>query len=212
MTKKLFCEDPYLFENTAVVTSVNGDDVTLDQTVAYAYSGGQESDYGTIGGYQILEARKDGKEIIYTLDNHDLNVGDEVAVKIDGERRYRLMRLHSCGDIVLQIMLKKHPDLERIGAHVSEDKSRIDFDMDFNISTLFDYIDEELERIIAEDYEIIKGFIDEENQVRYWKMTGYGPVNCGGTHIKKTGELEKIKLKRRNLGKNKERIEMMLVD
>jgi alanyl-tRNA synthetase len=35
-------------------------------------------------------------------------------------------------------------------------------------------------------------------------------VPCGGTHIKKTGEIGAIALKRNNIGKGKERIEILL--
>ena len=40
---------------------MNGNDVTVDQTILYAFSGGQESDEGTIGGKRVLQAKKDGK-------------------------------------------------------------------------------------------------------------------------------------------------------
>ncbi|MDF9867281.1 Ser-tRNA(Ala) deacylase AlaX [Bacilli bacterium PM5-3] len=212
MLRKLFWEDPYLSECSAHITSVNDDKVTVDQTVAYAFSGGQESDYGTINGFKILEAYKDGLDIVYVLENHNLNKGDEVIIKIDFDRRYKLMKLHFCGDLVLQIIMKRYPDIKRIGAHVSADKVRIDFELDFNISEMFEWIQEELDRVIAADYEIETGYINEEKQIRYWKIEGYGPANCGGTHIKSTKELNKIKLKRKNIGGGKERIEMIPAD
>ena len=43
---KTFWDDPYLTELEAKVTSVDGDFVTVDRTIAYAFSGGQESDHG----------------------------------------------------------------------------------------------------------------------------------------------------------------------
>ena len=60
MTKKLFWDDPYLTECTAKVTAINGTKVKLDQTIFYAFSGGQLSDEGTIGGLKVIEARKEG--------------------------------------------------------------------------------------------------------------------------------------------------------
>lgn len=209
--KKLFWENPYLSECEARVVKVDDDKVTLDQTIAYAFSGGQERDYGSIGGFEILEAEKNGKEIDYTLASHNLKVGDSVEVKIDWQRRYRLMKLHFLGDIVLQMILKRYPDLERIGAHVGDHKTRIDFIMDFNIRDMFDDLMIELDEIIKNDYPIEIGFEDEENQVRYWLMNGY-TEHCGGTHIKRTGEIGPVEFKRRKLGKGKERIEILLVE
>lgn len=56
---------------------------------------GQESDYGALAGHPVLSAEKDGLGIVYTFaPRHGLQVGSEVEILIDWERRYRLMRLH----------------------------------------------------------------------------------------------------------------------
>lgn len=68
MAKKIFWQNPYLTELQTTVQTVNGNQITVKETIFYAFSGGQESDYGTIGGRKVLEARKDGKEIYYTLE------------------------------------------------------------------------------------------------------------------------------------------------
>lgn len=206
--EKLFWKDAYLKECNAKVVAVKDNKVRLDRSVAYAFSGGQESDEGTIGGFEIIEAIKIDNDIEYVLDDHNLKVDDNVIVKIDWNRRYRLMRLHFLGDLVLQMILKRHPEVERVGAHVSEYKVRIDFLMDFNIRELFDDLMKELNEIIENDYPIELGFKDEENEIRYWKMQEYSE-KCGGTHIRSTGELNKVKFKRDKVGKNKERIEIL---
>lgn len=210
MLRKLFWEDPYLTHCNAIITSVNNDVVQVDQTVAYAFNGGQESDYGTIGGYEILEAKKNGKNIDYTLKNHNLKVNDNVTVSIDASRRYNLMKNHFCGDLVLQIIMKKYPNINRIGAHVSDSKVRIDFNLDTNISNYFDWIYDELNDIIKADLPITTGYINTLEQVRFWQIPGYDKTPCGGTHIKSTKELGTVTLKRKNIGGGKERIEMIL--
>jgi Ser-tRNA(Ala) deacylase AlaX len=88
MLQKLFWADPYLSEIQAKIEAVEGDCIYLDKTIFYAFSGGQESDFGTIGGIEVLEAMKEGTNIRYTLKNgHALQVGQEVAVKIDWQRQ-----------------------------------------------------------------------------------------------------------------------------
>ena len=88
MTRKIFWQDPYLTKLDTTVQTVNANQITVMETIFYAFSGGQESDAGSIGGYKVLEARKDGKEIFYTLeDNHSLKTGDKVEILIDWERR-----------------------------------------------------------------------------------------------------------------------------
>jgi len=58
MTKKIFWQDPYLTELETTVQTVNNNQITVIDTIFYAFFGGQESDYGTIGGYKVIEAKK----------------------------------------------------------------------------------------------------------------------------------------------------------
>jgi Ser-tRNA(Ala) deacylase AlaX len=44
MTGKMFWKDPYLTELDTLVTSVKDTNVTVEQTIFFPFSGGQESD------------------------------------------------------------------------------------------------------------------------------------------------------------------------
>ena len=91
MLRKVFWDDPYLRELDTKVNTVEGDHITLAETVFFAFSGGQESDAGHIGGHPVLEARTHDGDILYTLpEDHGLAPGDPVHVEIDWVRRYRL--------------------------------------------------------------------------------------------------------------------------
>jgi Ser-tRNA(Ala) deacylase AlaX len=211
MTLKCFWDDPYLTKIDTQITSVNGDDVTVAETIFYAFSGGQESDTGTIGGQHVVEARKDGKEIIYTLDaGHVLPVGEPVTVQIDWDRRYRLMRLHFAAELVLELSYRQFASIEKIGAHIAQDKARIDFTWGENIAAALPTIREQANALIDADHPIVSAFSDEENQKRYWEIAGFTRVPCGGTHLRRTGEVGGVELKRKNVGKGKERIEITL--
>ena len=211
MTKKIFWKDPYLTELETTVQTVDGNQVTLRETIFYAFSGGQESDRGTIGGYPVLEAKKEGKEIFYTLqENHSLSVGDLVKIQIDWERRYKLMRLHFAAEVVLELVCKKFPNIKKVGAHIAQDKSRIDFEWPQNISPFISGLQQEAQEIVNSNQSIISAFSDEENERRYWKINEFSQVPCGGTHIKTTREIGAILLKRVNPGKGRERIEIFV--
>ncbi|HOO89726.1 MAG TPA: alanyl-tRNA editing protein [Syntrophales bacterium] len=213
MTKKTFWENPYLTEIETTVTDVNDTEVMVDQTIFYAFSGGQESDYGTIDAYPVIQARKDGTEIIYTIeDGHCLQPGDRVRMTIDWERRYRLMRLHFAAEVILELAYHNLEGIEKIGAHIAQDKARLDFTWVENISKSFPKLEEAARRIIQANQEIESAFSDEEAERRYWKVEGFGCVSCGGTHLRRTGEIGEITLKRNNIGKGKERIEIYLND
>jgi len=208
---KIFWEDPYLAELTAIVTSANLAVITVDKTIAFAFSGGQESDRGTMNGCEIIKAEKLGKQIFYTLpEEHNLRVGDAVLIKIDWERRYKIMRLHFAAEIILELITRHFDSPEKIGAHIGADKARVDFAWQGSIAQTFDFLQKESERIIAADLPVESEFSDQENEIRYWKIENFARVLCGGTHIRKTGEIGSIALKRNNIGKGKERIEITL--
>jgi len=209
MVAKLFWLDPYRTSLDTRVASVEGDLVTLEETIFYAFSGGQESDAGTIGGRKVLEARKDGGDIRYTLEpGHGLNPGDAVTVEIDGARRRKLMRLHLAAEIILELAYRNLPGIQKIGAHIAEDKARIDFEWAENISKLFPMMQEKAGALIAADQPIVSAYSDEASQRRYWEIDGFARVPCGGTHLKRTGEIGALTLKRVNIGRGKERIEI----
>jgi len=209
--EKIFWTDPYLTELAAKITSVDGDMITVDRTIAYAFSGGQESDRGTIDKYKIIKAEKRGKTIVYVIDDSpDLKVGDDVLIRIDWERRYKIMRLHFAAEIVLELINQKFNHPAKVGAHIAEDKARVDFVWQGNISETFTILNHEIKSLVAQDLFIKSGFSDYENEVRYWEVDHFAKVPCGGTHLKKTGELGPVFLKRNNIGKGKERIEITI--
>jgi len=209
MTEKLFWENPYLKTLETVVESVVAGSITLRQTIFYALSGGQESDTGTIGGYRVLEARTSGFGIEYLLpEGHGLKPGDEVRVEIDWDRRYRLMQLHFAAELILELVYRELGNVEKIGAHIAPDKARIDFRWPENISPLFPQLTSHAQFLVDQDLEIISAFSDISSQRRYWEVLGFARVPCGGTHLKRTGEVGNIALKRKNIGKGKERIEV----
>ena len=206
---KLFWQDPYRTTLDTYIAAVEGDQVRLEETIFYAFSGGQESDHGTIGGHPVLEARKEGADILYRLEpGHGLRAGDAITVAIDGARRLRLMRLHVAAEIILELAYQNLSGIQKIGAHIAEDKARIDFAWPDNISRLFPMMQEKAGALIAADRPIVSAFSDELGQRRYWEIAGFARVPCGGTHLKRTGEIGAIALKRVNIGKGKERIEI----
>lgn len=212
-TRKQFWEDPYLRESDARVAAVDGDSVTLDRTIFYAESGGQESDRGTIGGREVLEARRHGAEIAYALaPGHGLAAGDEVLVAIDWPRRYRLMRLHFAAEVVLELAYRAFPGIEKIGAHIGEDRARVDFTWPQPLTPALPGLLERATAIFERDLPVTSAFSDAARERRYWEVEGFARVACGGTHLRRTGEVGRIELKRRNVGRDKERVEITLRD
>jgi len=213
MTDKLFWEDPYRTTLETVVTAVDGNEIRLRETIFFAFSGGQESDAGTIAGFPVIEARKSGQAILYQLpENHGLRVDDQVCIEIDWERRYRLMRLHFAAELVLELVYRELPGVEKVGAHIAPDKARIDFRWPENISPLLVKLATQARELIARNLEIRSAYADEKTERRFWEVPEFARVPCGGTHLRRTGEVGTLQLKRNNIGKGKERIEVRLGD
>ena len=214
-TKKLFWDDPYQTECLAKVTEINGRKVKLDQTIFYAFSGGQESDEGTINGIKVVQAIKEGDkedivDIEYELENDpDFNVGIEIKVVIDKEKRSRLMRLHSAAHIVYYFVIKRLGKVRIVGSNVSSDKARMDFGYDEPFQDKLPEIEEEVNAFLEEDHKIIMKNDSKKVDLKWWTC-GDWEMPCGGTHVKSTKEIGRIKLSRKNKGKGRERIEMYL--
>ena len=211
-----FWDDPTLTELAVRITAIAGAEVRVDQTIFYAQSGGQESDHGTLGGIYVIEARKqahaDGTPgIVYTLATAPAwQVGETVTMRIDGARRHRLMRLHFAAEVVLELVYRACAGIEKIGAHIGPDKARIDFLWPQTLAPLLPTVQAQAMAIIDADQPIVSAFSDAATLRRYWEVEGFARVPCGGTHLKRTGEVGTIALKRKNVGGGKERVEITL--
>lgn len=227
--QKEFWRNPYQRTLKTKILSINGNEILFDKTIAYSFSGGQENDKATINEVPILSSRMDQHYIYYILpDDHGFSVGDIVKMEIDWPRRNRLMRLHFACELILALinrmygnkkpeeeLLAKEIDqlgIEKVGAHIGEDSARIDFRSPINISKDFPVLLTEYKKIIEADLPIEKGYLDEESQKRYWRVAGLAMIPCGGTHVRSTGEIGMITLKRENVGKGIERIKIKLVN
>lgn len=210
--RKVFWENSYQQSLTTQVTEVEGNRILLNETIAFSFSGGQESDKATLNGMSVLNSEIEGNLIYYTLpEGHGLCPGDQVLMEIDWPRRYKLMRLHFAAELILELITRML-GLEKIGAHIAETKARIDFAFDKNIAFVFEKLLSDYNEIIKKDLKITTNFSDEKKQRRFWQIDGFAKVPCGGTHVKSTAEVGLISLKRVNIGSGKERIEIKLLE
>ena len=208
--KRLFWEDPYMKGCKAKVKSVDGKGVELEGTCFFAFSGGQQSDSGSIGGIPVVNAEKKGDTIVYILEREpEFGEGDTVDVEIDWEKRNRIMRLHSAAHIVWFFAEKKLATRKLIGSNVTEEKARIDYEYPESLAPLLPGIEGEVNVFISESHPI-KTYADEGDPMKRWLECGEFRCPCGGTHLRDAKEIGKIKLKRKNIGGGKERIEITL--
>ncbi|MBN2477708.1 alanyl-tRNA editing protein [Candidatus Micrarchaeota archaeon] len=208
--KKLFWENPYLREYVSKIAKKDGNRIVPEQTVFFAFSGGQASDSGTIGGIPVKEAVNKNGKIEYLLEKEpEFDEGNEVKIKIDWEKRFRIMRLHSAAHVVYFLFKEKTGIEKLIGSNVDEQKSRIDYEYPESVKGVLPELEEKANAVFSQDNEI-KTYPDAENpEKRLWECMAWKSF-CGGTHPKSTIEIGKVRLKRKNIGSGKERIEITL--
>lgn len=230
MTEELFRTDPYLQSCTATVVTADDHGIALDRTVFYPRGGGQPGDRGyleTPDGMRIIidDCRKDAEtgEQLHIPDSQATiaATGDRVIAVIDWKRRHKLMRMHSCLHLLCAVV-----EGGVTGGSVGEEKSRLDFDLpDTTLDK--DYITAELNRLIEEDYSIEFRTIDEseleanpelvrtmsvqpprdQGAVRVIDIVGIDLQPCGGTHVRQTGEIGRVRVgKIENKGRHNRRI------
>ncbi|MBL4666166.1 MAG: alanyl-tRNA editing protein [Sneathiella sp.] len=213
MTIALFRDDSYQTSCSATVVAINErNGITLDQTVFYPTGGGQPGDTGKMTlvdgtSVQILTTVKGDTpdEIVHVLEENAAlpSVGDSVTVEIDWEKRYRLMRMHSC----LHLLSAALP-YPVTGGQVSDGKGRLDFDLPEATLDKAE-ITEMLNALIAQDLPVTSDWITDEEldakpelvktmsvqpprgsgKIRLIKIQDTDLQPCGGTHIRKTSEI-----------------------
>jgi len=229
MTIELFREDSYLRECDATVVSVDERGICLDRTIFYPRGGGQPGDTGTIVGSDGAESpitdtfkdRETGDHLHVPVEGAPLPVvGEKVTLRIDWDRRYRLMRMHSCMHLLCAVV-----PAGVTGGSVREDSARLDFDLPDPPDKL--QIEEDLKRLIAENHSMRLEWITNEEleqqpelvrtmsvkpptgagSVRLVRFEGVDLQPCGGTHVAATGEIGWVRVRKiEKKGKKNRRI------
>ncbi|MBT3720154.1 alanyl-tRNA editing protein [archaeon] len=215
MTKKLFWEDPYQTECNAIVTSINENKIKLDQTIFFAFSGGQASDEGTINGIKVINAIKEGDkenivDIEYELETvPKFKVGEEIKVKINEKTRSNLRKLHSAAHVFYYFFVDTLGRQKIIGSNIAKEKARVDFIYNESLTEKLLEMEKVVNEFLSESHEIITKPDENKPDLKWWNCEEW-KMPCGGTHVKNTKEIGQIKLKRKNIGSGKERIEIYL--
>lgn len=218
-TEALFRDDAYLKTADATVVAVNDrGGAILDRTIFYATSGGQPGDSGALeradGSRIEIAATITGEtkeEIIHVPAPAQpaLAVGEKVKLAIDWERRHLLMRMHAACHLLTVVC-----PFPITGASVSEDDSRVDFDIP-DASFTREEVTAGLMDLVRADHPIFTRLISDEELAANPGLVksknvrppvGTGRIRlvcigenasvdsqpCGGTHVKSTGEVGEI--------------------
>lgn len=209
--------------------------IELDRTIAYPEGGGQESDKcfiehvktGSI--FPIEHVKRIYGRDVKINESHYVNVdgiilhqisrendtsldkiskGDTVKIEINTLLREKMTTSHSASHLLYVAIKEIRNDAieATIGCHIKEGQARFDFRVDNRFS------EEEIKNIeaisnelIQKDYTIKMYASEKHPDARFWECNN-NIIPCGGTHLKNTGTIGSLKIKRKNIGKGKERI------
>ncbi len=235
-TEEIFREEAYARRCTARIVRASEGMIELDRTVFYPTGGGQPGDSGAIGlgdasKFLVTDTRKGSApgQILHVIEGRPALPGPGSAVEatLDWDRRYRLMRMHSCLHL-----LCKAVDGSVTGGQIADGKGRLDFDIP-EPTLDKDAITELVMSWVTADKEIRHSWISDEEladrsdlvrtmsvrppvgqgRVRLVEIDGIDLQACGGTHVRSTGEIGRVRIaKIEKKGRQNRRVSVVFDD
>ncbi|MBX3536828.1 MAG: alanyl-tRNA editing protein [Chelatococcus sp.] len=214
-TQLLFRDDAYLRETTARVIAVDDAGLQLDQTIFYVQGGGQPGDRGTMTladgtSLTVLNAvyGADRSVVLHQIGEgaRRPEVGERVSLALDWPIRYARMRAHTALHLLSVIL--PYPVT---GGSVGDGEGRLDFDIP-EATLDKDRLSEELTAMAAQDAAVSERWITDDEllanpslvktmsvkppmgtgRVRLVEIAGLDLQPCGGTHVRRTGEIGSV--------------------
>ena len=208
MTERLYYKDQYIREFPAKVLSCTENkgnfEIILDKTAFFPEGGGQPGDRGFIGNAEVVDTVEKGEEVIHIC-TCSVAEGEEVECRLDFEKRFLNMQLHS-GEHIFSGFVHSVCGFDNVGFHMGEHSVTVDFDGTVsaeelekieNLSNEAIYKNIPIEAIYPSDEELVnysyRSKKEIKGQVRLTNIEGVDLCACCGTHVALTGEVGMIK-------------------
>jgi misacylated tRNA(Ala) deacylase len=232
VTDLLFLRDAYLGEFDALVTAVDGVEVSLDRTAFYPTGGGQPHDTGALGQARVVNVRKDGDDVWHSLEGPVPAVGEAVHGVVDWDRRHALMRTHTAMHVLCGVIWNEYR-VPVTGGNMEPLSARMDFEFDPLPEGFGPRIEELVNAELVADRPINVSFTPRSTavldsdlirtkvslvpehvaEVRVVDIVGLDKQADGGTHVHTTAEVGRVRVvKTESKGKGNKRIRVEVVD
>ena len=191
--------------NSGITSQALG--LVLDRTAFYPTSGGQPNDLGKIGDANVLDVRDDGDEIIHVVDRRPGS--PDVLGCINWPRRFDHMQQHT-GQHLLSAMFQERFGRPTVSFHLGTDVSTIDLRGPEPSDEILEGAERAANKIIFEDRPTtvrygaaedlaelgVRKEVDREGILRAIEIEGADLQPCGGTHVKSTGQIGTLLVRR----------------
>ncbi len=223
MTDRLYYTDAYQTTFTGRVAVIESETrrVYLARTAFYPTSGGQPHDIGTLGATRVIDVVDEDAQVAHVVESvAGLSVGMDVQGRIDWNRRFDFMQQHT-GQHLLSALCADGFGWPTTSVHFGDESCTVDIaaaqvDMD----TV-----REIERranaaitsnvsvsVTFEDASAATGLrkaSDRDGELRIVTIDGIDRSACGGTHVRHSGEIGSMLLRRVEKTKGATRIEFL---
>jgi alanyl-tRNA synthetase len=221
MTARLYYTDAYLTSFSSRVTSVDGNKVCLEQSAFYPTSGGQLFDLGTLGGSRVVDVVDGESAVTHVLEAApSFAVGAEVKGQVDWKRRFDHMQQHT-GQHLLSALLEDMAGAKTASVHFGADSCTIDADIEGLSRDKAMKIEARANAVVAENRPVTVSFedaataqglrkaSDRTGELRIVSIDGIDRSACGGTHVRATGEVGAVLIRKLEKYKKLTRVEFL---
>ena len=219
-TTRLYYHDAYLtdFRAHVVERADDGRRIYLERTAFYPASGGQPNDAGEIAGIPVLDVIDEDKRIAHITSGAIQGV--EVDCRIDWTRRFDHMQQHT-GQHLLSAALVELYGVETVGFHMGAESSTIDLATAALGADQVLAVETHVNQRVAENHPVAIAFeeateahglrrpSERDGELRIVSIEGLDRSPCGGTHVRATGEIGPILIRKLDKIRGNVRIEFL---
>ena len=219
-SERLYYRDSYLreFEARVVATSADGLTLYLDRTAFYPASGGQPFDTGSIGGVSVVEVADEDGAVAHRV-SAPVTV-DTVPCRIDWARRFDHMQQHS-GQHLLSAVCVELLGAQTVSFHLGDDYATIDLEAGAIDAAALRQAEMRANEIVCENRPLAVSFEDasaagglrkpseRSGVLRVVSIDGLDRSACGGTHVRTTGEIGPVLIRKLDRIRNTVRLEFL---
>jgi len=204
--------------NAGITGTVWG--LLLDRTAFYPTSGGQPHDLGKIGDANVLDVRDEGDEILHLVDRKPSD--PDVNGCINWPRRFDHMQQHT-GQHLLSAMFQERFGLPTVSFHLGAEICTIDLRGPEPTSQFLEGAERAANQIIFEDRAVnvrygtadefarlgVRKEVDRKGILRAIEIEAADLQPCGGTHVRRTGQIGVLLVRRSSKVRQDWRVEFV---
>lgn len=209
MTEKLYYKDSYLKKFKANIKDYFKKEgnyhLILNKTAFYPEGGGQPADKGMIGEQKVQDVYQKDDKIYHIVEQLPKN-RDNLNCKINWDRRFDHMQQHTAQHL-LSAIFQTEVEAKTISFHLGRKEVTIDLDKELSRNSI-QKIEDQANQIIYNNKDIRAEFPGDENlkniklrkepkveeNIRIVRIDQVDICACGGTHLKKSGDIGIIKI------------------